>query len=98
MDPAMLAFLEAMGKVAATQDLSENKQHYLTSLTISFAVLAAFFVILRFVSRAKTQQPYKWDDWLIVIALALIYVNLGCMMYSKFVRDELYLNEYTKKL
>lgn len=82
-DPAMLAYLEAMGKIYATQDLSEDRQDYLRNLSIAFVVLAVFFIILRFLARAKTPRKYGWDDWTILVSLVFVFGNLTCMILSK---------------
>lgn len=82
MDPALAAYIEAAQKIAATQDLTQDRRGSTRTLSIIFTVIAAVFVALRFLSRSRQGARYGLDDWLIVAALLFLVGNLVCIIMS----------------
>jgi len=62
-------------KMAATPDLSQNRQAELRITMIFITVLATCFVGLRFYARGLKQVRYGWDDWVILFALVSSYYH-----------------------
>lgn len=73
---AKAVYLEYLADVAATQDLAEDRRPETRNLSIVFTVLAALFVTLRFVLRRRPTAYVGADDWLILLALFLLFGNM----------------------
>ncbi|OAQ67690.2 hypothetical protein VFPPC_04045 [Pochonia chlamydosporia 170] len=58
-----------------------NRVAELRSTTTILLVLAPVFVVLRFWARSSTNTRYGRDDWMMVVALAFVFV-LGALNYS----------------
>ena len=82
MDPGLAAYLEAAQKIAATQDLTQDRRGSTRTLSIVFTVIAVVFVALRFLARSRQGAGYGLDDWLIVAALLFLVGNLVCIIIS----------------
>lgn len=73
---AKSAYLEHLAEIAATQDLTEDQRPKTRNLTISFTVIATFFVGLRFFARRRQAARIGIDDWLILTSLAILIGNM----------------------
>lgn len=80
---AKAAYLQKLQDIATTQDSSEDLRANTRNLSIVFTVVAAVFVCLRFIARWRQAVRIGIDDWLILVALALLLgnlvMNLVCM-------------------
>ena len=84
VDPRLAAYLEAAMKVAATQNLAQDRRPNTRVLTIIFSILAVVFVGLRFFSRHRQGANYGLDDWLMVASLGFLATNLACVLVSRY--------------
>ncbi|CAL3973091.1 unnamed protein product [Diplocarpon coronariae] len=82
MDPYLSAYLDAAAKIAATQDLSEDRRASTRNLSLVFLALALVFVVLRLWARFKHSQKYGMDDWLIVVSLVLLGGSVACTIVA----------------
>lgn len=89
-DPLLAAYLEALGKIAATQNFSQDRRADTRNLSIIFAAIALLLVVLRFFARIKQAANIGWDDWLIVLSLGLLGGNLACNLECKFSKLKIY--------
>ncbi|KAH8655215.1 hypothetical protein BX600DRAFT_469307 [Xylariales sp. PMI_506] len=71
------AYVASLEAAAATQDLSQDLQPRTRDLSIAFTVIAAAFVSIRFIARWRQGLKIGWDDWLILLALVMLFGNLG---------------------
>lgn len=83
-DPYLAAYLAEAAKIAATQNLSQDRRASTRNLSIIFSILAACFVAFRFSARLKQRAKYGWDDGLIILALVLLAGNLACTIISSY--------------
>lgn len=74
------AYLQQLEAYAEHQDLEQDLRPETRILSLAFTVLAAFVVGLRFLARQRQHAPYGVDDWLILVALALLGGNLAFNM------------------
>lgn len=77
MDPHLAAYLEAVQKAAATQDLTQDLGRHTLEISGVFLALAAFFVALRLLSRYLQGQHYSWDDGLLIASLVFLGAQVG---------------------
>lgn len=70
------AYLQRLDDLAATQDLSEDVRNRVRWLSVAFTIVAAVFVILRFVGRWRQVVRFGVDDWLIVAAWVFLLGNM----------------------
>lgn len=83
-DPRLAAYLVAMAKMAKDQDLTEDTSSEVRGLSISFAVLAFLFVVLRHGAKYKQGGKYALDDWLLVVATVFLIGNTALLCTSTF--------------
>lgn len=55
----------------------------LYGIDITFTLLAAMAVGLRFVARARTAGGYGWDDWLCLVSLGVTIANFAMNAISE---------------
>ena len=55
--------------IPQSQAPSEDRGRVTFTVSVALAVLSAFTVALRFLSRLKIQAPIQWDDWLCIPSL-----------------------------
>lgn len=76
-DPGLIAFLKAVAAAAATQDLSQDIRVKVLIFSAVSLFIATIFVGLRFYARYKQKAAYGDDDWLMVLSLVFLAVNMG---------------------
>lgn len=80
--PAKAAYLGGLADAAETQDLTQDMRPQVRKLSITFTVLAAVFVALRFLARSRRAARVGTDDWLILVSLVLLVGNLAMNLIS----------------
>ncbi|KAI1130876.1 hypothetical protein F5Y10DRAFT_288590 [Nemania abortiva] len=62
------------------EELARDQSPQLLAIFIVFTVLPLIAVSLRIVARRATHQPLRYDDWLIIVAVALCVVQLAFLI------------------
>jgi len=55
----------------------------LYGIDISFTLLAVLCVCLRFWARHRSAGSYGWDDWLVLVAMVMVWINFALNAVSK---------------
>jgi hypothetical protein len=70
--------------------MSDHDEDVTTAIGALVAVLAVISVALRFYSRHVTRTGFKWDDWMILIALAAVIVTDALVLAGSSFRQLTY--------
>lgn len=75
----------------ASEPKSDSQMEYeksmksrLYGIDISFTVLAAIAVVLRFWARHRSAGSHGWDDWLVVISVSILFISLALNAISEW--------------
>ncbi|KAG4444258.1 hypothetical protein IFR05_000233 [Cadophora sp. M221] len=83
IDPQFPDPLKASLDLAASQNLAEDQTGRTQVLSIISVVLAVVFIALRFLARSGHRGGYALDDWLMLVALAVLgAVFAGVMLMT----------------
>ena len=74
---AKAEWLQHLADVAAQQDLSQDVRPRTLALTLAFTAMAVIVVAMRFLARHRQGAAYLIDDWMIVVALAILFGNMA---------------------
>lgn len=63
--------------------LDDSMKSELYGIDISFTILGALAVGLRFWARHRSAGNYGWDDWLVLVSMFILFINFALNAVSK---------------
>lgn len=99
VDPRLLVYLAVVMEIAATQELTQGQRGSVLNLNIVFAIVAIFFVGLRFWARFKRiTLNYASDDWLMIEYLVVLIGRLIILIESNTEKTSAFMSDNSSDL